>query len=122
MADDRGIGLSAEQKTRLANSMAEATMNFLKQDSQITQGVAQITDALANYVTKNPEVFASGADPKSLEEILEALRSRGAGGNVSGGASISLQDVADFIKQISGLVDAEKRFFLEIIKLIFCGC
>jgi hypothetical protein len=121
MTDERGIGLSPDQKNQLASAMAGATMQFLKLDGELTQSVAQITAALANYVKENPAVFASGIDPRNIEEILTALKSRG-DGHVSGGASISMQDIADFIKQISGFVDAEKRFFLEIIKLIFCGC
>ena len=122
MADARGIGLAEEQKNRLANAMAVAAGEFLTADTELMRSVVQITGALAKYVQEHPAVFETGSDPKDIDAILDALRSRGVGGDVSGGASVSLQDIADFIKNISGLVDSEKQFFLQIIKLIFCGC
>jgi hypothetical protein len=123
MADnERGIGLPQDQKDRLASAMGAAVVDFLALDTELTKNLVRITGSLADFIQQNPRIFESGLDPKDLEGILNELRSRGAGGDVSGGAGITLQDLADFIKQISGFIDSEKQFFLQIIKLIFCGC
>ena len=93
---------------------------FLKRDLEILGGVAGLTATLDAYAKSNPEtVFSQSANVDELIKALQAAADKS--GGVAGAGPI-FDAIADFIRAIADLLRDEKPFFLELLKLLLCGC
>jgi len=110
--------------------MAEQASAFFAFDADFNQRILTFTDLIIDLVKKDPTVLVRPEDPR-LDDVIELLRVRAAGGGCGGatGAGVSggdAQQVVDIIRQIveifTSVVGEEKKFFLEIIRLLLCGC
>ncbi len=100
-------------------------LQFTRHDNRINDSLASLMETVAAHVKENPKAaFDSG---KGLEDVLRELKAvrTAAGAGTTGGDTIggsAISDIIDLINGIVGVLKDEKDFFLQIIKLIFCGC
>lgn len=100
---------------------------FLKDDGRINAALADIMETLAKYSADHPEVLASNSNG-NVDELIRAFKLKGDCGcgdtKVSGNDFVGgdwIDDVGRFINNITDLVSKEKKFFMGIIMLVFCG-
>jgi hypothetical protein len=114
-----------EQKNEVAMALFRQALLFAETDNEINKSFASLMGTMAAYVKENPKAaFDSG---KGLEDVLRELKAvrTAAGAGTTGGDTIGGSPISDVIDLIEGIADVlkdEKDFFLQIIKLIFCGC
>lgn len=101
---------------------------FLKFDAKANETLLDFVNIVKNNFEKDPSSFHSDTN---LRELLRELKSKKCnceekqndltGNDIIG--EFSFSDIVDFIKAIGiDLISKEKDFFMEIIRLIFCGC
>lgn len=117
-----------DEKIEMKRKLFVHVENFLKFDADANGLMLDILKLVKVNFEKNPNAFNSD---NNLKELLQEIKAKNAkdtdkGADVKGGDIIggnALSDIIEFIKSISiDLIAKEKEFFLQIIKLIFCGC
>ncbi|MEK6262563.1 MAG: hypothetical protein AABP62_28540 [Planctomycetota bacterium] len=115
-------------KLRLMLAFADATEGFVKKFEPEFNGlVLKLFNLAIDEAQRNPGSGTHQGNP-DINEVVAAMRKQQAqegtgsvdGGDVVGGDWID--DLGRIIQALTSIVAEEKRFFLEIIKLIFCGC
>jgi hypothetical protein len=117
-----------DEKIEMKRKLFKHVETFLIFDAQANSLMLDILKLVKQNFERDPNAFHSDSN---LKEILRELKAKGdkgsdadsdiKGGDIVGGGA--LQDIIDFIKTISvDLIAKEKDFFMQIIKLIFCGC
>ena len=118
-----------ERKREIALELFSEALAFTKIDNAINNSFKDLLGIIVDNVKNDPDF--TGSSKSDINKIANALKKKNdkdetQGGDVTGGDIVGgdLQDVLDFIKELglSGILKDEKDFFLEIIKLIFCGC
>jgi hypothetical protein len=118
------------EKLELTSKCILATDNFLDFDTLFNRKVLEVFDVVLAAAKSVPPSTAFRSERNNLDELIDALIKKraeggfsgGAGGDVVGGAADWIEDLERIVKALSGVVKEEKDFFLQIIKLIFCGC
>jgi hypothetical protein len=121
--------LRAELEVRKHEAMISFlnhTEAFLVHDAKSNALLLKLMDVLVEAFQNNPDgVFAGG---RGLEEMMAAIQehspkeSPGAAGDVTGGAPEWVDIMRDIVDIFTSVVKDEKAFFMQIIRLIFCGC
>lgn len=109
-----------ERLEEIKLEMAEEALKFVKWDNSLNDELLKIMKVISEEVANNPGMLTDGSDALSA-----ALRDPGnpkpdPSTDVTGGS-----DIGRLIDLIRGLLDplgAEKDFFMDIIRLVFCGC
>ena len=113
-----------QRKNEALAILLEESVRFVKTDGDVNDLLKELLAAIVEQAKKNPgALFSSRGD---IDELVSALKARGEGGTgVSGGDIVGegiLDDIANFILKLGDIFNKEKDFFLQIIKLIICGC
>jgi len=101
---------------------------FLEFDASANNLMLDILRLVKDNFEKDPNAFNSESNFKELLKELQTKETKlsGKDNDIEGSDIVGggvLQDIIDFIKAISiDLIKEEKEFFMQIIKLIFCGC
>ena len=116
---------SLEQKKNEAlGALLNESVRFVGIDNDINELVRDLFATIVGEVKKNPgAAFSSTAKTDALLRALKTKEGTEAtGGDVTG--AVDFADIIDLIDKLGGgnLIADEKKFFLEIIRLIFCGC
>ena len=113
-----------KKKNEIKLALFSEALAFTKIDNAINTSLKDLLECIVDYIKKNPTAFDSGKG--EIQDLITALNAKESSTDIKGGdiigGGINLQDIADFIKSISGFIKDEKDFFLQIIKWIICGC
>ena len=125
VSSEQRINDSLEQQKREAlGALLKEAVRFTGIDNDINELVRDLFATIVSEIKKNPEAaFSSKTETDALLRALKTKEGTGAtGGDITG--AIDFSDVIDLIDKLGGgkLIADEKDFFLQIIKLIFCGC
>jgi hypothetical protein len=111
-----------EAKKQALIHFLEDVRNFMEHDRGMNGLFQRVLTVAVEVVEKDPRAAFSGT--ADINAIVSALNAKSEG-DISGsdivGAS-PIGDVIDLIKELIDVLGKEKEFFLQIIKLIFCGC
>ena len=116
------------EKLELTSSCIHATQDFFGFDKNFNVKILEVFDVvIAAAKSAPPETFRSSSG--NLDELINVLTKKReesgsgglTGGDIVGGADW-IDDLDRIVKALSSVVKEEKDFFLQIIKLIFCGC
>lgn len=118
------------EKLELTSKCIHATGDFLEFDTIFNRKVLEVFDVVLAAAKSVPPSTAFRSERNNLDELIDALMKKRAeggfsgvtGGDIAGGAADWIEDLERIVKALSGVVKEEKDFFLQIIKLIFCGC
>lgn len=113
------------EKLELTSQFIESTGIFLKADADYNTKMLEVLDIVIAAAKSAPPSAAFRSDKSSLDEIIEVLIKKRAEGGITGGDIVGgdwIDDLDRIVRALSGVVKEEKDFFLQIIKLIFCGC
>lgn len=115
------------EKLELTSNCIHATQEFFVFDTRFNGKILEVFDVvLAAAKSAPPDTFRSSRG--NLDELISVLkkkREEGGSGGLSGGDIVGgdwIDDLDRIVKALSSVVKEEKDFFLQIIKLIFCGC
>jgi hypothetical protein len=117
-----------DEKIEMKRKLFTHVETFLKFDAKANEVLLDFINIIKNNFEKDPSSFKSDTN---LRELLRELKSKKCncddkqndltGNDIAG--EFSIGDIIDFIKSIGiDLISKEKDFFMEIIRLIFCGC
>ncbi len=117
-----------DEKIEMKRKLFKHVETFLEFDASANSLMLDMLKLVKGNFEKDPSVFNSDNNLKELLQELKTKENKGSikgsdikGGDIIGGGA--LQDIIEFIKSISiDLIAKEKEFFMQIIKLIFCGC
>jgi hypothetical protein len=116
------------EKLELTSQCIWATDQFFRFDALFNNKVLDVFDVVLAAAKNAPASAAFRSEKSGLDEIIDVLvkkRAEGDIGGVKGGDIVGsdwIDDLERIVKALSGVVKEEKDFFLQIIKLIFCGC
>ena len=115
------------EKLELTSTFIGATADFTRFDGEFNRRVLETFDVVLAAAKSAPAGGAFRSERSGIDEIIiELLKKRAEGGpGVAGGDVVGgdwIDDLERIVKALSGVVKEEKDFFLQIIKLIFCGC
>ncbi|MBI4539226.1 MAG: hypothetical protein HY704_06945 [Gemmatimonadetes bacterium] len=125
------LRLNLEKEKLIATEeLLRKTGEFLAFDSSFNNKLLELLDVLVEAGKKSPgAVFRS--DSSNIAEVVDALiKKRSEGGSegspgVTGGDVVGadwIDDLGRIVSALTSVVKEEKAFFLQIIRLIFCGC
>lgn len=114
------------EKLEATREWLHLSLQFGNFDAAFNNKMLEVLDIVIAAAKSNPgAIFRS--DKSNIDEVINALDKikRSEGGDVTGGDIVGadwIDDLKRIIEALSGVVKEEKDFFLQIIKLIFCGC
>jgi hypothetical protein len=115
-----------KEKQIMKKELYTYVIDFLKDDKEVNKCFLNIMRTVEQRFKENPDMFG---DDTNLKDLLKELRNTKEGGNNPSevkGSDIEgagwLQNLIDFIKECGDFINGEKKFFMELIRLIFCGC
>jgi len=113
-----------QKKIEALAILLDESVRFVKIDGDINDLLKQLLGAVVEQVKKDPgAAFSSKGD---IDALVSALKAKSEGGTgISGGDIVGGTLIDDIIQLIGALVSVlkdEKAFFMQIIRLIFCGC
>lgn len=114
-----------QKKQEALETLLAESLQFVNNDNGVIRLAKDLFETVVTEAKRNPaSLFSSKSD--NMDAILSALKNRPpAGSGVSGGDIVGggpFSDIIDFISALGSLIADEKKFFLKIIFLIFCGC
>ncbi len=116
--------LLEQEKNEALRVLLKESVNFVQLDNRINGLFEEALSIAVAQFKKDPGGSSSGRG--DIEALVSALKARTEGGTgVSGGDIVGgapLDDVIDLIKALVEVLKGEKEFFMQIIRLIFCGC
>jgi hypothetical protein len=122
-----GVATWEDEKIDMKRKLFKHVETFLEFDASANSLMLDMLKLVKGNFEKDPNVFNSDNNLRELLQEMKTKENKGSdkgdikGSDIIGGNAI--QDVIDFIKSISiDLIAKEKEFFMQIIKLIFCGC
>lgn len=123
-----GVATWEDEKIDMKRKLFKHVETFLEFDASANSLMLDMLKLVKGNFEKDPNVFNSDNNLRELLQEMKTKENKGTdkgsdikGSDIIGGNAI--QDVIDFIKSISiDLIAKEKEFFMQIIKLIFCGC
>jgi hypothetical protein len=117
------------EKVKLSIDLATAASQFVDMDHIFNNMLLKAFNLVIEAIEKNPDIVVDSnrtdldAAIAQLEKQPEQCTEPGIeGGDIVGGAADWIEDLERIVKALTGVVQDEKDFFLQIIKLIFCGC
>lgn len=128
MADEPPKSAADHRNEEQLNALRVQLLNkvalFLDSDLQLVQGLAKLMDVVAQHAQKNPEALFAGTP--NIDEVLRTLKNAmeektgEKRDDILGGGLFG--DIGDFIESIGDFLKSEKPFFLDILRLLLCGC
>jgi hypothetical protein len=115
------------EKLELTSSCIHATQDFFAFDTSFNGKILEVFDVVLAVAKSAPpdSVRSSRSNLDELIAVLTKKREEGGSGGLTGGDIVGadwIDDLDRIVKALSSVVKEEKDFFLQIIKLIFCGC
>lgn len=103
-----------EARRKIAIDMLKQCRTFVEIDLKIVQSLAQISQTIADLISKNPDILVVGADRRAFAEAFEQAGGGLAAGDITGGDPLDI--IARVIELINGAIGEEKAFIQKIIE------
>lgn len=109
------------QRMAALSELLKHALRFAEQDIEANGYVLRLAKVAVEHAEKHPETVFTGSRA-NIDELVAALKGGGTtGADIVGGDTIDdiIKIIDELIKLLTG---GEKDFWLQIIKLVLCGC
>ncbi|MDO8444846.1 MAG: hypothetical protein Q7T53_01870 [Deltaproteobacteria bacterium] len=114
------------KSSEFRNQALDLCLLYLKGDIELMDELTGLLKDVRAHLKANPSAWDSGGTDIAM--LLETMKAKAANPNdkdISGADIVGsgiLDGLNEFIRNLGGIVEAEKRFFYDLIKLFLCGC